>query len=268
MDQNWSPGNDFDRALWQVGDEIDTMKKCQLEVYKRFGSWRTQCYWRCWQELAIDGNRNPFVPVYGLLRIYKPELSPQTEAPLNRFSNFCSGHQGWKHQFSFLEFHTRWRQVLLAFFTGPGIMATTKRYGPLGPYGAILRRKNLSHHGNLAQIVGRMPPCRTLKGKSWHIVWFLLTSLAIVAISSHACLCMCSKRVPVIVIFSFHDCEMRACYIDKAWQSIGFLQTYHAHDERNVCSHWLLEYGEETFLLIFSLSWCLPSKYSRWTRHV
>jgi len=28
-----------------------------------------------------------------------------------------------------------------------GIVATTKRYGPLGPYGAILRRKNLSHHG-------------------------------------------------------------------------------------------------------------------------
>ena len=48
----------------------------------------------------------------------------QTKTLLNRFSNFCSGHQRVKtvQVFLFMEFcgHTRWRQVFLTFSRGQG----------------------------------------------------------------------------------------------------------------------------------------------------
>ena len=108
---------------------------------KRFCSWRTQCYWRCRQELAIDGNRNPFVPVYGLLRIYKPELSPQTKALLNRFSHFCSGHQEWKHQFSFLEFHNQMAPSSFGIFHGARDHGNHEALWSFGPLWCHLTKK-------------------------------------------------------------------------------------------------------------------------------
>jgi len=93
----------------------------------------------------------------GPLRDATQLMEMDLSKPISRGTGHDLGHRHLGHDLAWPRGETSWalrgpnpvKLVEMLRAKGPksGIMATTKRYGPLGPYGAILRRKNLSHHG-------------------------------------------------------------------------------------------------------------------------